>query len=480
MTQYWLAPRPKTVEHQHPFLVFDDHDRLHMPLTIFAKEACTRVSPKTVQTYLYSILPFFGWLDSDVWQQRAGVTWDAAPLQVRRAIDDYLTQKLRCQVQPHHQGWKFIAITVGTRSTLRIFLAALKMFYQVMHERGTYEFANPLVDSMSATIATVQAHLDREEDEHTPPHMPEQSGVEASRTRPRHRLTDSYYKLEHEEWLPQIIDDPKLPGLILEGGQKLPLKYTRQRDEVVTWLLFDTGARVSEVTGLMLGDWAALGTHTKARAFNKGSYGRRIKTLSFYDDTVILLKRYFDEERIRFDPNGYQLEDYLLLSKRKQMDLQTIPLFLTAQATQLTSKDYREHYWNPACQAASIEADVHQSRHWHVTREVRDIYETAKSKEEIERRLRGIIEYMKWKSEETLAAYQHYFDEQQHADTREQFHKRMHQEVQYYLEERRRGKRGKYSSPKDKNKETSPLAHTVLHLDDEPDLAFLYGLAEEA
>ena len=222
--------------------------------------------------------------------------------------------------------------------------------------------------------------------------------------------------MEHEEWLPQIIDDPKLSGLILEGGHKLPLKYTRQRDEVVTWLLFDTGARVSEVTGLMLGDWATLGTHTKARAFNKGSYGRRIKTLSFYDDTAILLKRYFDEERIRFDPHGYQLEDYLLLSKRKQVDLQSIPLFLTVRATQLTPKDYREHYWNPACQAADIEADVHQSRHWHVTREVRDIYETAKSKEEIERRLRGIIEYMKWKNEETLAAYQHYFDEQQNAD----------------------------------------------------------------
>ncbi len=480
MTQYWLAPRPKTVEHQHPFLVFDGHNRLHMPLTTFAKEACRRVSPKAVQTYLYSIMPFFSWLDTDVWQQRAGVTWDAAPLQVRRAIDDYLGQKLQCQVQPHHQGWKFVAITVGTRSTLRIFLAALKMFYQVMRERGTYGFANPLVDSMSATIAAVQAHLDREEGEQTPPHMPEQSGVEAPRTRPRHRLTDSYYKLEHEEWLPQIIDDPKLPGLILEGGQYLPLKYTRQRDEVVTWLLFDTGARVSEVTGLMLGDWAALGTHTKARAFNKGSYGRRTKTLSFYDDTVILLKRYFDEERIRFDPYGHRLEDYLLLSKCKHVDLQTIPLFLTAQGTQLAPKDYREHYWNPACQAAGIEADVHQSRHWHVTRSVRDIYETAKSKEEIEQRLRGLVEYMKWKSEETLTAYQHYFDEQQRADTREQFHKRMHQEVQHYLEERQRGKRGKYSPPREKHKEAPLPAQTVIHLADEPDLAFLYSLAGEA
>jgi hypothetical protein len=92
MTQYWLAPRPKTVEHQHPFLVFDGHGRLHMPLTTFAKEACTRVSPKVVQTYLYSIMPFFSWLDTDVWQQRAGVTWDIAPLQVRRAIDDWYCQ----------------------------------------------------------------------------------------------------------------------------------------------------------------------------------------------------------------------------------------------------------------------------------------------------------------------------------------------------------------------------------------------------
>lgn len=313
----------------------------------------------------------------------------------------------------------------------------------------------------------------------TPPHMPEQSGVEAPRTRPRHRLTDSYYKLEHEEWLPQIIDDPKLPGLILEGGQLLPLKYIRQRDEVVTWLLFDTGARVSEVTGLMLGDWTALGTHTKARAFNKGSYGRRIKTLSFHEDTVILLRRYFDNERIRFDPNGYTLEDYLLQAKHKQMDLQTIPLFLTTQRTQLTPKDYREHYWNLACQAAGIEVDVHQSRHWHVTREVRDIYETAKSKEEIERRLRGLIEYMKWKSEETLTAYQHYFDEQRNADTRDAFHQRMHREIQEYLEERKTGHRKKPGARKRLTQETEIIQRQVLQIPDEPDLAFLYSLGGE-
>jgi hypothetical protein len=56
---------------------------------------------------------------------------------------------------------------------------------------------------------------------------------------------------------------------------------------------------------------------------------------------------------------------------------------------------------------------------WHVSREVRDIYETAKNGKEVEQRLRDLVDYMKWKSQETLAAYEHYFGEQRNADKRE-------------------------------------------------------------
>ena len=477
MTAYWFAPRPKGAEHHHPFLVFDGNDRLHFPLTIFGKEASYRLSPKTVQTYLHAILPWFTYLDTDVWQFRTATTWDASPRQVRRAIEDYLVQKLQCKVQPHHQGWQFVAITTGTRNTIRIFLSALKLFYQIMAAHGSYPFLNPLVEPLSATVAAVEARLEQEGE---PPRMPDQSGVEAPRKKPAHRLSDNYFKLKHDEWVPHILDDPKLPALILEGGKQLPLKYTRKRDEVVTWLLFETGARISEVAGLMLGDWASLGAHTKARTFNKGSFGRRTKILSFHEDTVVLLKRYFDEERIRFDQSGYTLDDYLLRAAHKQLDLQTVPLFLTIQGTQLTPKEYREHYWNPACAAVAIEADVHQARHWLVTRSVRDIYETAKSKEEIERRLRGLVEYMKWKSEETLAAYQHYFDEQLHAETRDAFHQRMHQEIQQYQQERRQGKRKQPTARTSRRQEASVSLQAVSQLIDEPDLAFLYSLAGEA
>ncbi len=50
MNAYWFAARP-SVEHRHPFLVFDCQDRLHLPLTMFGKEASVRVSPKTVQMF---------------------------------------------------------------------------------------------------------------------------------------------------------------------------------------------------------------------------------------------------------------------------------------------------------------------------------------------------------------------------------------------------------------------------------------------
>lgn len=114
-----------------------------------------------------------------------------------------------------------------------------------------------------------------------------------------------------------------------------------------------------------------------------------------------------------------------------------------------------------------------------VTRSVRDIYETSKSTEEIERRLQGLVEYRKWKSEETRTAYQHYFDRQRDADTREAFHERMHGEIQHYLKEYKRGRRPKSVSRKPRAQETEVVERSAPHISDEPDLAFLYRLAGE-
>ena len=432
---YRFVPRPSGTPHQHPYLVFDTQDRLHFHLTIFGKEAVLQHSESTARTYLYAVLPFFTFLETDIWQQRSGRRWDAAPEVIRQAIDDYLVQYLRCKVREHRFGFQLVSITQGTRSTVRVFLSGLKLFYQVMKQQGYYPFANPLVDPVSTLYTEVEQQMDRL-DEY--PRLPAISGVE----KPRHkqRLSDSYFKLEGETWIPQVIDDPTLPGKLLTGGQMIGWNL---REECVLRILFESGCRVSEAVGLMLGDWTARGLLQEVNAFSKGSHGTRVKFLRFSNDTAKLLRRYFDEERRRYDPEERTLADYVLLAQGHQIDTNTVPLFLSTRGTPLSAKTFRENFWHPACIAAGIDADIHQSRHWYVTAAVRQIYETAQTEGEVKRRLRELIEYINWKQGwQTMEAYEHYFDATCHADIQDSIHQRMDEMLKKGLEERKRNKSG--------------------------------------
>ena len=461
---YRFVPRPAGVEHQHPYLVFDGQDRLHFYLTVLAKEATAQLSAGTVRTYLYAILPFFSFLDTDPWQQRAACGWDAAPEEVRQAVDDYLVQHLQCKVRQHRQGFQLVSITQGTRSTIHVFLSGLKFFYRVMKQRGYYAFANPLVDPVSALHAMLE---EEPEDLSEYPRLPDCSGVE----RPRHtmRLSDSYFKLEGEEWIPQVVDDPALPGRVLAGGRLLNWGL---REECVTRILFESGGRVSEVTGLSLGDWVARGMLQEANAFSKGSHGNRIKFLRFSNDTGKLLRRYFDEERRQYDLNGYTLADYVQLNKHHQIDMSTVPLFLSGRGTPLSPKTFRENFWNPACQLAHIDVDIHQCRHWYVTAAVRHIYETARAEGEVKRRLRELIEYMKWRQGwQTIECYEHYFDVTRHAEIQDAVHQKLDEALKLGLAERRKPTTRSQKAAPDPT--SRPLAHL---LERDPDFDFLCSM----
>ena len=139
---YRFAIRPAAVAHAHPVLVFDHCDRLHLPLTQFAKDAHARVSTSTALAYVRSLLPFFTELDTRGGSD--GPRWNGPPAEVRRAVDDYLVRRLRCHVRAHRAGFQLVAITAGTRSTVRVFLSALKLFYRTMQTTGMYAFPHPL------------------------------------------------------------------------------------------------------------------------------------------------------------------------------------------------------------------------------------------------------------------------------------------------------------------------------------------------
>ena len=198
-------------------------------------------------------------------------------------------------------------------------------------------------------------------------------------------------------------------------------------------------AAVSEVVGQTLGDWVARGILQETQAFSKGSHGKRVKFLRFSAATAKLLRRYCDTERRGLDLHHYALDDYLQAARSGKLDLYQAPLFLSYHKTPLAPKTFRDRYWNPACRAAGIEADVHQARHWYVTQIVRGIYEMARSEAEVQRRLRELIEYMGWKSGwETLEAYQHYFDPQRHAEIQDQLHQRLNASLQQSLRDKMR------------------------------------------
>jgi len=186
-------------------------------------------------------------------------------------VAQYLEEQLGCVIRRHRLGFELVSVTGRSRGNVGALLAALKLFYSIMREIGCYATENPLVD------ATARGQNDNEEDGaeggECPPRMPDISGVEPPRL--RRRLTDSFFKLVGKDWVPQIIDDPTFPVAVLAGGHKLV--GWGLREECVTRLLFETGGRIFEVTGLTLGDWANRGLTREATAVSKGSHGRRVK-----------------------------------------------------------------------------------------------------------------------------------------------------------------------------------------------------------
>lgn len=465
VSAYRFVPRPPHVAHGHPFLVYDSSGRLHFELTCFAKEATLQVSQKTTQVYLYALLPFFTWLETESHQLSRNRCWNELPEKVRSAVEDYLNQQMSCQLRQHHLGFQLVRATAQIPARVRMFLVALKFFYKLMKRQGFYKYPNPLVDSQSEILlAAVEEEL-----KVTPefPLMPSLSGVQEPIN--RQRLTDSYYKMVGQEWIPQIIDDLNLPRLILEAGCRLP--GWGLREECVTRILFESGARISEVVGLTFADWVERGMKQETNAFSKGSSGRRIKFLRFSNQTAKLLRRYVNQERIKYDPNGYDLNDYLKLSKQNHNQLQIIPLFLTRQRTGLNAKNYRDNYWKKACELAGIKANVHQARHWYVTMAVRQIYETSKTESEVMRRLRELQEYMKWRSSQTVDAYEHYFDAARHAQIQNRIHAQMEKQLKQNLLQRQQREYQQHQSYP-----IEPLATIGQQLPEDPEFDYLCRL----
>jgi len=393
-------------------------------LTVFANDLRRILSHGSVRGYLRESLAFVNWCARDPVTTARGWHWHAEPPQVRHAIRQYLTIAAECRItiRPDTLGVKasYVNATAGTRINVGLLLVALKKLYDVLGDCGFYRFANPMVhEAARQTIGEVrrqQREAIRAATGRAP--MPPMSGVDAPPS--DLRLSENYFRLVRTQWQPRSIDDPDFPRAVYAAGQAYGWSL---REQCITRMLFESGARVSEVVALTAGDWAVSHFLNRFRACNKGSHGRRVKTLVVSHQTATLCRRYFDDAqhgRCAADPQRLTLRELATLARRSPARLDQVPLYITTRATPMTAKLFRDHYWTPALRAAGLDADPHLARHWFVTNALRHLERGAREEAELARRKQELIEYMAWRSgEQTLRAYEH-------VERSERFQRRLH------------------------------------------------------
>ncbi len=348
---------------------------------LIEENACQRT---TATKYLTILLPFLTFL----WFRSPRPRFTDPANQIRPQIRDYLRDKLGCGVRPHPNGNLIVTVPkLVTQTSVRLYLVALRRFYECAIQKGWYRDVNPL---------QWRQHLIGTEREFAP-HMPPASGMALPDPRSG-RMPESYFCLVSGEWRPQIIEDPQLPTRLLAG-------FTYGRDELITRILFQSGARVGEVLSLTLGDWRCRGLRDRSLAKSKGSAGDRVKEIWWSTETAQRLRRYVETERRHCDATGRGLDDLP----------DSAPLFL---ATTGDAYQYAAFYfhWRRACAHAGLQVHPHQARHWFVTMALRYLQTVSDGDPRAAHR-QGLITYMNWKNPETLQAYDHHLRHTEFAAT---------------------------------------------------------------
>ncbi|AJS58503.1 tyrosine-type recombinase/integrase [Paenibacillus sp. IHBB 10380] len=398
MGKFFHAYCPADFDSKYKLIVFDDEKKPFIPLTEYYHDQVKRIGESSVISYLNTLEPFFNWFKHNGSYQRRSVVWNDEPDAIKEVVRQYLVTQMMCKVRgrEQHEG---IYLTGKSPKTVKLFLSSIKSFYRSMIRLKMYEYSNPLADSaFDYQVNDIKGVRQNR------PKMPKDAGTEEPVV--YRRQTDSYFKIINEKWVPEIIGDWDLPYRIYQAGSNI---HWSLRDEVIIRFLFETGARISEILELTLGDYRKRSNIHELAASNKGSYKRRVKFIRISSDTLKLLIKYVNTERYEHASSPATFNE---------LDDQA-PLFITIKGD---SYKYSAFYsnWNKIINNAGIKLNPHKARHWFVTSMLRSIYDESESLPQIEDKKKQLVEYMKWRDPDTLSVYEHYYDEQKFRDLHEQ------------------------------------------------------------
>ncbi|WP_052013192.1 tyrosine-type recombinase/integrase [Halalkalibacter akibai] len=435
-------------------LIFDLEYKPFPPLIIFYDDQNSRLAESTLRSYLNALLPFFTWLDRYSNYQGKRVKWDGESDVVRHAVDTYLRDELNCSVVIK-DNYSTVEKSANSPSSYHQFISAANTFYKTMIRKKIYPYkTNPLIDIHASLGEDLKQTGERE----GKPRMPAVAGTEEPIHESHRRWTDSYFKITNEDWIPVVIADRDLPYQVYKAGDKVRWNL---REKVIARLLFETGARASEIITMTIGAYRQRRDKLEAQVIDKGSQKVRRKFIRFTDDTLILLKRYVNTERKGIDPLGLtfdQLPD-------------SAPIFITQRNTPLTHNSWYRH-WNKAMKREGLSLNPHKARHWYVTNRMRLIKEAAQSEGELAKKMAELVVYMAWRSgEEMLSVYEHFFTEEEAVKSIDVFQNSMKKQEQEYLKERS----SRRKKQKKKQVETVEIPSTIVDdIQEDQDIADLF------
>jgi len=415
----------------YPIQVVDPFGWPHKELTVYANKASEYLSKRTIPVYLSEIVRAFTWVHRDTILRQRGFSLLDDPDTVRRVVTDYLTSDCNCILRHRRDSEKILNIFVRksdkTRVNVRITLTALKHLYHVLRINGLYNHDNPLVSEV--LVRKLRDEVDRFQRSFLSEQgrqSPIQSGGVDDDWSHRLRYSSNYFQLVDGEWRPQVISNPNLPMLVYKAGEQYGWKL---RERIIARLLFETGGRISEVINRTLDDWLEFDCLGEMKSHSKGSNGSRVKILSFTTETANLLRRYFDTERAEADSGSCKtLADFRKAVYSGGVDVRNVPVFLSRSTRKAYSvAAFRDIYWRPALRAAKIQCQIHQARHWFVTRSIQLIDEESKDDTERRRKRAALIKYMSWRSGGSMLSIYDHSDRNVLAHIHE-IHKRMEED----------------------------------------------------
>ncbi|MGO4373466.1 tyrosine-type recombinase/integrase [Paenibacillus sp. MCAF20] len=436
MASFFHLYRPEGVNSKYRLIVFDDSKEAFIPLTEYFHDQVNRINESSVIAYLNTLEPFFYWLKHKSRYKARAVWWDDEPEAVKEAVRQYMLDQMNCKIRGR-EGHEGVYLTSKSSNTVQLFLSAIKGFYKTMIRLKKYPHSNPLINLEFNDSVSEQPG-----ERSNRPRMPKAAGTEE----PLYfrKQTDSYFKIINEEWVPEIIGDWDLPYRIYQAGENFEWFV---RDEIITRFMFETGARISEILELTVGDYRKRSDIHELSAMNKGSFKRRIKFIRISPETLKFLIKYVNSERRQFANTQVKFND---LSDRE-------PLFLSTRGTPYTYSAFYSN-WSKITEQAGIKLNPHKARHWFVTSMLRGIYEQSETAAQIEDKKKQLIEYMKWRDPDTLTVYEHYYDEQKFRDLHEKLQESyMKREKEYF------------KSAKMRSQVAKPPLHTAFELESTDD-----------